>query len=113
MKLEIFDKDTDKELTFLKLKAGTGCLEGGIDLCIVDSKGEVIDNGVILSITKDGNLYRRSNINKNCGLNLSKHGKIRCTDVLYEPKETIKTNKPDMTDWDNPNLKTKKLNKVL
>ena len=68
-----------------------GCIEGGIDLCVVDSKGEVAVDGVILSITKDGNLFRNGNLNKNCGLKLSKHGKIRCTDLLYEPKDTKNT----------------------
>ncbi len=61
--------------------------DSGIALVILDANGEVISNGYVLSILRDGKLYVHCGISENSGLTLDKNGKIIESDTLYLSQE--------------------------
>ncbi len=81
MKVSIYDeKPEEKEQEFLLRLVHRG---NYIDLVIVDSNGDGVQAGILLSITKDMRLKRHICVNSDLGLPLNKDNQL----VLHEEED--------------------------
>jgi hypothetical protein len=77
MKVEIWNEVQKKAKQPLRLRLVS--LGGGIELQVVDKKGNCIDAGHLLSINSLGGLHLASDISKKIGLKLDRRGCLKVT----------------------------------
>ena len=78
MALKIYNEEPVDEDVFLKLRHGKGT---EIDLVAVNSLGARVFGGSILSITRNGEIYRRKSVSPAIGFKLTTDGRV-CDTVL-------------------------------
>lgn len=74
MKLEVYGSEKNKE-PVVRLKLEETCC-GEIELHAVDRCGEIVRDGLILSVSSDGRFVRFPNVNDDLGFALDDHGKV-------------------------------------
>ena len=74
MGFKVFERPKQKRDVFFKLKEMSS---GAILLFTVDSYGERVEDGNILTIKASGLVYLHSGVNSHLGLNLDHDGKVR------------------------------------
>jgi len=75
MEIKVFNEESIIEPIFLKLKKSSRH-DNSVDLIIVDSNGDELQGGCILSISENG-IRRHENINKDFGFALDVEDRIR------------------------------------
>jgi hypothetical protein len=69
MKIQVFNENEKYEKT-VYLRLVPSSLRGGVDLCAVDSRGNTVSDGIVLTIRWDGKLRPQRGLNPNIGLSV-------------------------------------------